>query len=171
MPAGCCARTLGAARRHGSPAAPAARSGPGAAGCCGSDADAGRRLRWSTPGRPRARPPALCSPPLRASRVVLSRRSVYPSHRRSTRGSTSSRTKRPPSAPKASRTSRALSALPCSEGPAPRTAPAPAWRVRRRCRRRPHRRTHAARLLPLSRPSGSRCHRLIKKVSWSNYPS
>ncbi|CAH4031495.1 unnamed protein product [Pieris brassicae] len=56
---------------------------PGAAGSR-SDAAAGRRLRWSTPDRLFARPPALCSPPLIANRDVLSRHSVYPSPPRST---------------------------------------------------------------------------------------
>lgn len=125
-----CARMLAATggRRRGSPAVPTSRSGPGAAGSR-SDAAAGRRLRWSTPGRPRARPLALCSPPLRANRAVPSRHSVSPSPHRSTPGSTSSRTKRP-SARRVYRTSRARSASLCS---------APVWRARARRKRRRHR--------------------------------
>ncbi|CAK1551010.1 unnamed protein product [Leptosia nina] len=99
---GRCAR-IGAAAgavacRSGSPAAPAASTARRRAGSR-SDAAAGRRLRWSTPGRLSARPPALCSPPLMRNRAAPSRHSVYPSPPLSTPAWTWSRAR--PSAPRA----------------------------------------------------------------------
>lgn len=125
------------------------QSGPGAAGLR-SDAAAGRRLPWSTQGRPLARPPALCSPPLRRSRVAPSRRSVYRSRLPFTRAWTWSLT-REPSDPRAYLTSHVRSASRCS-----------VWRASRR-RRRPRRPTRGHRRPPSSHPLLSQCHRSARR--------